>query len=175
MLRYRLARQGLLPPGMPINLTFSVTNVCQSRCKTCSIWELYRDRPELRENELTLDEIEKIFRSMGHIYVFNISGGEPFLRSDITGIIKAACNHLSPGVVHIPTNAIARNRIERKTEEILEILKSNCAETQLTIKPSLDHIESKHDEIRGVPGNFEKSWMYLTVSRKCNPLILISM
>ena len=156
MVRYRLARQGLLPPGMPINLTFSVTNVCQSRCKTCSIWELYRDRPELRENELTLDEIEKIFRSMGHIYVFNISGGEPFLRSDITGIIRAACNHLSPGVVHIPTNAIARDRVERKTREILEILKDNCRETQLTIKPSLDHIESKHDEIRGVPGNFEK-------------------
>jgi MoaA/NifB/PqqE/SkfB family radical SAM enzyme len=156
MLRYRLARQGLLPPGMPINLTFSVTNVCQSRCKTCSIWELYKDRPELRENELTLDEIEKIFRSMGHIYVFNVSGGEPFLRSDITEIIRAACNHLSPGVVHIPTNAIARKRTEKKTRQILEILKSNCSDTQLTIKPSLDHIESKHDEIRGVPGNFEK-------------------
>ena len=140
MLRYRLARRGLVLPGMPINLTFSVTNVCQSRCKTCSIWELYRDRPELRENELTLDEIEKIFRSMGHIYVFNISGGEPFLRSDIAEVIRAACNHLSPGVVHIPTNAIARDRVERKTREILAILKDSCRETQLTIKPSLDQI-----------------------------------
>jgi MoaA/NifB/PqqE/SkfB family radical SAM enzyme len=156
MLRYRLARQGLLPPGMPINLTFSVTNVCQSRCKTCSIWELYRDQPQRREDELTLDEIEKIFHSMGHIYVFNVSGGEPFLRSDITEIIRAACDHMSPGVVHIPTNAIARDRIERKTTEILETLKNNCKQTQLTIKPSLDHIESRHDEIRGVPGNFKK-------------------
>ena len=156
MLRYRLARRGLVGPGMPINLTFSVTNVCQSRCKTCSIWELYKENPEKRKEELTLEEIEKIFRSMGHIYVFNVSGGEPFLRSDITEIITAACHHLSPGVVHIPTNAIAKERIERKTKEILETLKNNCDGTQLTIKPSLDHIESKHDEIRGVPGNFKK-------------------
>jgi len=156
MLRYRLARRGLVLPGMPINLTFSVTNVCQSRCKTCSIWELYKENPEQRKEELALDEIEKIFRSMGHIYVFNISGGEPFLRSDITEIITAACHHLSPGVVHIPTNAIAKERIERKTKEILETLKNNCDGTQLTIKPSLDHIESRHDEIRGVPGNFKK-------------------
>ena len=119
MLRYRLARRGLVLPGMPINLTFSVTNVCQSRCKTCSIWELYKEQPQKKNDELTLEEIEKIFRSMGHIYVFNISGGEPFLRSDITEIIKAACHHLSPGVVHIPTNAIAQELIERKTKEIL--------------------------------------------------------
>ncbi len=156
MLRYRLARRGLVLPGMPINLTFSVTNVCQSRCKTCSIWELYKEQPQKKNDELTLEEIEKIFRSMGHIYVFNISGGEPFLRSDITEIITAACHHLSPGVVHIPTNAIAKERIERKTKEILETLKNNCDGTQLTIKPSLDHIESRHDEIRGVPGNFKK-------------------
>jgi len=156
MLHYRLARRGLVGPGRPINLTFSVTNVCQSRCKTCSIWELYKENPEKRKEELALDEIEKIFRSMGHIYVFNISGGEPFLRSDITEIIAAGCRFLSPGVVHIPTNAIAKEHIESRTIAILEFLKNNCPQTQLTIKPSLDHIGSKHDAIRGVPGNFTK-------------------
>ena len=156
MIRYRLARWGLASPGMPLNLTFSLTNVCQSRCKTCNIWELYKIHPEKRNEELTLEEIEKIFRSMGHIYVFNVSGGEPFLRSDITEIIAAACRLLSPGVVHIPTNAIAGDLIERKTIEILKVLKNSCPQTQLTIKPSLDHIGDKHDEIRGVPGNFKK-------------------
>jgi MoaA/NifB/PqqE/SkfB family radical SAM enzyme len=156
MARYRLARKGLMGPGVPINLTFSVTNVCQSRCKTCNIWEIYRENPGKRKDELALEEIEKIFESMGHIYVFNISGGEPFLRSDITEIIAAGCRYLSPGVVHIPTNAIARERTESGTMAILEILKNSCPQTQLTIKPSLDHIESKHDEIRGVPGNFKK-------------------
>jgi MoaA/NifB/PqqE/SkfB family radical SAM enzyme len=156
MVRYRLARKGLMSPGVPINLTFSITNVCQSRCKTCNIWELYKRQPEKRNEELTLEEIEKIFRSMGHVYVFNISGGEPFLRNDITEIIAAACDHLSPGVIHIPTNAIAKNRVVRKSGEILEVLHNKCPLTQLTIKPSLDHIGSKHDEIRGIEGNFAK-------------------
>jgi MoaA/NifB/PqqE/SkfB family radical SAM enzyme len=156
MVRYAFARKGMVSPGAPINLTFSVTNVCQSRCKTCNIWELYDKQPQKRNEELTLEEIEKIFRSMGHVYVFNISGGEPFLRKDITEIIETACNNLSPGVVHIPTNAIAKNRLERKTKEILEVLQQKCPSTQLTIKPSLDHIGPKHDEIRGVKGNFDK-------------------
>ena len=96
MARYGLARKGLMKPGMPINLTFSITNICQSRCKTCNIWELYEKQPQKRNEELALEEIKSIFRSMGHIYVFNISGGEPFLRKDITEIISAACDHLSP-------------------------------------------------------------------------------
>jgi MoaA/NifB/PqqE/SkfB family radical SAM enzyme len=156
MLRYRLARLGLSDPGTPLNLTFSVTNVCQSKCKTCSIWQLYRKHPEKRSTELTLDEIEAIFKSMGHVYVFNISGGEPFLRSDIDPIIELACKYLTPGIIHIPTNAISPKLIVKRVRRIIAILKSGYPHVRLTIKPSLDHIGQRHDEIRGVQGNFDK-------------------
>ena len=156
MIQYRLARSGIISPGLPLNLTFSVTNICQSRCKTCNIWELYSKHPEKRDQELSLHEIEKIFRSMGHIYVFNISGGEPFLRSDFTGIIKLACRYLTPGIIHIPTNAIAVDPVEKKVQKILRFLKTDFPSVHLTVKPSLDHIGNKHDEIRGIPGNFQK-------------------
>jgi len=156
MLRYRLARLGLASLGTPLNLTFSVTNICQSRCKTCRIWELYRTNPEKRQEELTTDEIEKIFRSMGHVYIFNISGGEPFLRPDLVEIVRLACRYLSPGVIHIPTNAIAVDLAEHKTLEIIKVIQENDPSIQLTVKPSLDHIGDKHDEIRGIPGNFQK-------------------
>ena len=156
MIRFRLARRGLVSPGTPLNLTFSVTNVCQSRCKTCIIWDLYKKHPAKREEELNLDEIVRIFRSMGHIYLFNVSGGEPFLRPDFKDIIEAACDYLTPGIIHIPTNAIALEQTERKIREILALLRKKSPDTQLTIKPSLDHIGEKHDEIRGVPGNFDK-------------------
>ena len=156
ILRYKLSRWHLAAPGLPINLTFSVTNVCQSRCKTCSIWKLYREQPEKRAEELSLEEIEAIFRSMGHIYVFNVSGGEPFLRTDLKEIIALACRHLSPGIVHIPTNAIAEAAVEKGVLAILDDLQRHSPRTQLTVKPSLDHIGEKHDAIRGVPGNFTK-------------------
>ncbi len=157
MIQYRLARSGIISSGLPLNLTFSVTNICQSRCKTCNIWELYSKHPEKRDQELSLDEIEKIFRSMGHVYIFNISGGEPFLRSDFTEIIKLACRYLTPGIIHIPTNAIAVDLVEKKVQEILKFLKTDFPSVHLTVKPSLDHIGNKHDEIRGIPGNFQKA------------------
>ncbi|MFC1813514.1 radical SAM/SPASM domain-containing protein [Thermodesulfobacteriota bacterium] len=156
IIRYRLAQYGLAGPGTPINLTYSVTNICQSRCKTCNIWALYTKHPKKREEELTLNEIEKIFRSMGHVYIFNVSGGEPFLRDDITRIVMLAARHLTPGIIHIPTNAIAVDRVEREIRRILTWLHDNASSVRLTVKPSLDHIGEKHDEIRGVPGNYKK-------------------
>ena len=156
MIQYRLARFGLVKPGTPMNLTFSVTNICQSRCKTCNIWELYKKDPQKKETELTLPEIEKIFRSMGHVYIFNISGGEPFLREDITQIIESACKHLTPGIIHIPTNAIAIRKIKKQVSGIIDMLEAKFPSVRLTIKPSLDHIGEKHNEIRGIPGNFQK-------------------
>ena len=40
------------------------------RCKTCNIWRIYKEHPEKRQDELSLSEIEKIFLSLGHVYVF---------------------------------------------------------------------------------------------------------
>lgn len=156
MPRYAMAYREWIQPGTPLNLTFSVTNRCQSRCKTCGIWRIYRDDPAKRREELTTEEIEQIFRSLGHVYVFNISGGEPFLRKDLGEIIRLACRHLTPGIIHIPTNAIAVDRIFDETRKILDFLKRRFPGVRLTVKPSLDHIGPRHDEIRGVPGNFDK-------------------
>ncbi len=153
---YKLSRQGLCKTPMPITLTYSTTNMCQSRCKTCNIWKLYIDDPELKENELKIDEIGKIFQSIGHLFFFNISGGEPYLRKDLVEIVDLACKHLTPDVIHTPTNALAPKLIEKKTIEILEVMKENKHEVPFTIKPSFDGIGENHDEIRGVKGNFEK-------------------
>ena len=167
--QYRLARANLLPPPLPFNLTFSVTNICQSRCKTCNIWEIYKKNPEKRAEELSLSEIENIFQSMGHVYIFNVSGGEPFLRPDFVELIEAACRYLTPGVIHIPTNAIAKKRVLSQTRQIIDLLKSRYPSTRLTIKPSLDHIDTRHDEIRGVPGNFDKVMSVFDALRAMKP------
>jgi MoaA/NifB/PqqE/SkfB family radical SAM enzyme len=140
----------------PITLTFSVTNRCQSRCRTCKIWEIYKQNPAKRFDELTIDEIEKSFKSLGQIYFFNISGGEPFLRADLPKIIELASLYLKPAIYHIPTNALIPLRIERFTKEIIGIIEKNTPGSILTIKPSIDGYEDLHDKIRGVKGNFGK-------------------
>jgi MoaA/NifB/PqqE/SkfB family radical SAM enzyme len=103
---------------------------------------------------MTIDEIEKTFKSMKPVYFFNISGGEPFLRKDLPKIIELACKHLKPRVIHTPTNAIQTGKITHDTREILEVIKEYDPTVPFTIKPSIDGIGDKHDEIRGVKGNF---------------------
>ncbi|HUT04122.1 MAG TPA: radical SAM protein [bacterium] len=152
----QLARRGIARPGLPITLTFSVTNRCQSRCKTCLIWKFHENRPELVQKELSLDEIERVFKGMGTIAFFNISGGEPFLRDDLPNIVALALAHLRPSIVHIPTNALMPGRIERQVSEMLEHISQKSPGVKLSVKPSLDGLREHHDEIRGVPGNFDK-------------------
>jgi len=155
-LLFKLAYYGLIKIPNPITLTFSVTNRCQSKCKTCNIWQIYPEQQQNPKNELTLNEIQKIFKSIGHVYFFNISGGEPFLRNDLPEIVESAIEHLKPAIIHSPTNALATNRIVSNTKAILEIVKRKGLNTPVTIKPSLDGIGELHDEIRGIKGNWEK-------------------
>jgi len=147
---------GLLKSAHPVTLTFSVTGRCQSRCKTCEIG-LYSQTGKFdKKADLTLDEIEKIFRSLGKIYFFNISGGEPFLRKDLPEIIDLAVKYLKPAIIHIPTNALLPQRIEEVCTEVLEKNRERKHIVPFTVKPSIDGVGKNHDIIRGVPGNFQK-------------------
>lgn len=152
LITYRINRNA----GNPMTVTYSVTAACQSRCKTCQIGHMYMEHPERAENDMTLEEIEKIFSTMKPAYFFNISGGEPFLRKDLPQIVKLACKYLKPRVIHTPTNAIMPARIDEKTRETLEIIREYDPAVPFTVKPSIDGIGELHDEIRGVKGNFEK-------------------
>ena len=171
-LRYKVARFGFIKPGNPITLTFSVTAACQSRCKTCNIGLEYIKDPKKKEKDLKLDEIEMIFKTLGHIYFFNISGGEPFLRKDLPEIIDLACRYLKPRIIHVPTNALAPERIRDLTIESLENINQYDSRVPFTVKPSIDGVGEIHDDIRGVKGNFkqlEKTIAYLKDIEKDYP------
>jgi len=137
---------------MPINFTVSVTNKCNARCKTCNIWRIYEEQPELSKSELDAEEFARIFENIGkNAYWFTLSGGEPFIRKDIVEIYDALVHYCSPNIINIPTNATVPNLIEKKVREFLEIDNKSA----LIVNLSLDGVGSLHDEIRGVKGNFE--------------------
>jgi MoaA/NifB/PqqE/SkfB family radical SAM enzyme len=166
---YKGVRSGLIRPGNPITLTYSITAACQSRCRTCNIGLMFRKDPERNKKDLDLEEIEKIFQGLGKIYFFNISGGEPYLRDDLSEIIRLGCRYLRPRIIHIPTNALAPEKIRDLTVQCLENINAYDARVPLTVKPSIDGISRRHDEIRGVPGNFkrlEKTISYLKAVEK---------
>lgn len=143
--QYKLYRRLGWPKLLPINLTLSPSPRCNSRCLTCNIWMK-------REDELTLDEWDKVLRSLGRApFWFTVSGGEPFMFSGIVEVCQMAYEHCRPGIINIPTNSILRT-IPEKVERIA----SSCPESELIINLSLDGVGEKHDFIRGVAGNFEK-------------------
>ena len=62
---YKFFRTFDWPKIMPFMLTVSVTNQCNSKCKTCNIWKIYNDNPLLLEDELSLNEYDLIFKNIG--------------------------------------------------------------------------------------------------------------
>ena len=105
-----------------------------------------------RENELTLDEWDKVLGSLGKApYWFTISGGEPLMYPHVVELAELVYKHCSPGVINIPTNAILPIIPER-----VERIAKACPDSQLIINLSLDGVGAKHDYIRGIAGNFAK-------------------
>ncbi|MBW2260344.1 MAG: radical SAM protein [Deltaproteobacteria bacterium] len=140
---------------MPLNLTVSVTRACNSRCRTCGIW---CSEPSLLEpgTELTLDEYERLFASIGRgsVYFLNISGGEPTLRDDLAAIIESGARLLEPAHVHLPTNGLDPGRVVDTVGQILAVIEDRDA--VLSVKPSIDGIGPVHDRIRGIEGNYDR-------------------
>ena len=153
VLGYRLFRAFGHPKMMPINVTVSITNMCNSQCKTCFIWNRYKAHPEKKKDEFTADEFEKTFQALGkQVFWITISGGEPSLRRDLPRICEALCDLCEPAIINIPSNGLLPTTIGDRAREILQ----RCPDTTVIINLSLDGVGFEHDEIRGVKGNFER-------------------
>jgi MoaA/NifB/PqqE/SkfB family radical SAM enzyme len=120
------------------------------------IWKIYLEGHHQPEEELKIDKIELIFHSLGHVYFFNLTGGEPFLRDDLPEIVELGLKYLKPRIIHLPTNGIAAKRVIQLTKEILARINNSGLKPQVTVKPSIDGIGEMHDHIRGVPGNWKQ-------------------
>ena len=70
--------------------------------------------------------------------------------------MELALRYLGPGVVNIPTNGLAPERIEAATRRMLEATARRPRPVPLTVKASLDGVGQEHDRIRGVAGNFQR-------------------
>ncbi|MBT3756958.1 MAG: radical SAM protein [Candidatus Cloacimonetes bacterium] len=131
---------------MPMNYTISLLYTCNSRCKTCNVWKKKSDN-------LTISEYKQIFKKLGKSpYWLTLSGGEPFLRKDIVEICLELYKYSKPKIINIPSNGLLTNTIVKNVKLITEI----CSNSQIIVNLSIDNIAEKHDEIRGVPGNYVK-------------------
>ncbi len=146
ILIYNLNRKFGFPRIMPINYTVSALYTCNSKCKTCNIWQK-------KAQNLTISEYKQIFKRIGKSpYWITISGGEPFLRKDLVELCQVIYKYSRPAIINIPTNGILTDEIVDKVRKI----STTCSKTQIIINLSIDGIGEQHDKLRQVPGNYKK-------------------
>jgi len=134
----------------PSYFIFFITSRCNSRCEICFFWEQLRKG--YQSKELTLDEIEKLTAKSTDILHLLLSGGEPFLREDISEIVRCFVLNTNTRLVSVPTNASLPEKIERQVEKIL----TDNPYIHLNVNLSLDGVGREHDELRGHTGCYEK-------------------
>ena len=127
---------------------FFVTSRCNALCKTCFYHEELN-----RPGDMTFEQIERVSQTMPPITDLWLSGGEPSLRRDVPEIINLFARNNGVNRVIIPTNALIKERVY----EIVERALSTHPSLDLYLNIALDGYGATHDEIRGVPGNWEKT------------------
>ena len=125
-----------------------VTSRCNAFCKTCFYHEELN-----RPGDMTFEQIEKVSRTMPPVTDLWLSGGEPMLRRDLSSIIDTFISNNGVNRVIIPTNALVKAR----TVEVVDQALSSHPALHLYLNIALDGFGKTHDEIRGVPGNWEKT------------------
>jgi radical SAM protein with 4Fe4S-binding SPASM domain len=103
--------------------------------------------------ELSLVEIEKIAKTIDDFSFLILTGGEPFLRDDLTEIVKIFYKTNNLRKANIMTNGSIPDKIFRIMKDIM----AECPDLYMTLFVSLDEIGARHDKIRGVEGVYKKA------------------
>lgn len=125
-----------------------VTSRCNAFCKTC-FYHQELNHP----GDMTFAQIEKVSRTMPPITDLWLSGGEPTLRRDVSEIIETFVRNNGVNRVIIPTNGLIKSRVCDIVDRALGVNES----IELYLNIALDGFGKTHDQIRGVPGHWEKT------------------
>ena len=118
----------------------AITLNCNARCVMCNIWK------NRIPNEIKPEIYSKLPSSLREI---NITGGEPFLRSDISDIVrvmKKTCPHAR---LLINTNGYLTAHIKRIFPSVLK------EDPHIAMRVSIDAEGEGHTKIRGLPNFYE--------------------
>ena len=124
-----------------LNGTVIVTYRCNARCSMCNRYK----EPSRPEEEISIETIRKL----PHMYFTNITGGEPFIRTDLKDIVREL-NKKSDRIV-ISTNGFYTDRIIDLCREFPHI----------GIRISLEGLEQTNNEIRGLENGYQRGYSTL--------------
>ena len=119
-----------------LNGTVIVTYRCNARCTMCNRYKA----PSKAEEEITIETVRKL----PPMYFTNITGGEPFIRTDLEDIVREL-DKKSDRIV-ISTNGFFSDRIIKLCKKFPHI----------GIRISIEGLEDTNNEIRGLENGYER-------------------
>lgn len=134
----------------PLTLVHFITNRCNARCSFCFI---DFDNPKTFQNELSVNEIDKITKNLGpHLKNVNLTGGEPFARKEFIDIARLYFKNTNIDSIFITSNGSLPNRIDNFLKEIT----TEYPNKKIFFSFSIDSFPSKHNKIRKIKNLFQK-------------------
>ena len=130
----------------PTDISIITTYRCPMQCKMCNIWK----NPTNPKEEIRPEDLEILPK----VKFINITGGEPFIREDLSAIVDVAFRK-APRVV-ISTSGWFEDRV-------IELAKQY---PQIGIRISIEGLSQKNDELRGRAGGFDKGLRTLLTLRE---------
>ena len=135
----------------PSYLIVDLTSRCNARCSFCGSWSWMRNAD--RVEDLSLDEITRVFGKLKFVPQVSLGGGEPLLREDLSDILRVVCGTTRVPFLTLGTNGSMPDRLQRVLGSVL----GDFPRTTFIVNLSVDGVGDLHDRLRGVPGLFEKA------------------
>lgn len=133
-----LAKYGYLTlTGRPILVHFEVTRRCNARCNFCDFWQT-----DPRERERELDSFADCARFFNPMMI-TWTGGEPTLRRDLEDLVAAVDR-----AVRIKYTTLITHGGMLSAERAASLWQAGINQFNI----SLDYLDGRHDEARGIPG-----------------------
>ena len=128
-------------PDKKLNGTVIVTYRCNARCNMCNRYKA-SSRPE---DEISIETIRKL----SPMYFTNVTGGEPFIRTDLADVVREL--YKKSDRIVISTNGFFTDRIIELCDEFPEV----------GIRISIEGLRRTNDEIRGLEDGYERGYSTL--------------
>jgi MoaA/NifB/PqqE/SkfB family radical SAM enzyme len=115
--------KALLTRNVPVYVHYGVTHRCNLRCRMCGLWQTGDEAAELSLSQV--EKMAQVLQGLG-VQVISLGGGEPLLREDIAGIVRAfAASGISPRLL---TNGVI---IDRK--RLQDVADAGCADFSVSL------------------------------------------
>ena len=129
-----------------LNGTVIVTYRCNARCNMCNRYKV----PSKAEEEISVETIRKLPK----MYFTNITGGEPFIRTDLMDIVREL--YKKSDRIVISTNGFFTDRIVDLCKEF----------PQVGIRISIEGLEETNNAIRGLENGYQRGYETLKTLRE---------